>query len=59
MDVDGTKDDDSMSLDIGYNNGTHNVSLEHMKIDAPMVRKHSHLHTYLPIGHTHTYTHCD
>lgn len=45
MDVDGTKDDDSMSLDIGYNNGTHNVSLEHMKIDAPMVRTHSHTNT--------------
>lgn len=38
--------------EVGTWNRTHNVPLENMKIDAPMVRTHTYVHTF-----THTHTH--
>lgn len=48
MDLDETSDN-GISLgfpEVGTWNRTHNVPLENMKIDAPMVRIHTYMYVY-------------
>lgn len=60
MDVEETSDN-GFPLgfpEVGTWNRTHNVPLENMKIDAPMVRTHPYVHKYLhTLYYTLTYTH--